>query len=41
MRLLRFGPLDTAEIAMAVGGGLIVATILEILKPVWRRLAPS
>ncbi len=35
-RLFRFGPLHLDDLALALGAGLLVVVILELLKPHWR-----
>jgi P-type Ca2+ transporter type 2C len=35
-RLFRFGPLHLDDLALALGAGLLVVAILEVLKPHWR-----
>jgi len=35
--LFRFGPLHLDDLALAVGAGVIVLVVLEILKPLWRK----
>ena len=35
--LLRFAPLDTYDLAVAIGAGVTLLVVLEVAKPVWRR----
>ncbi|MHC2326860.1 hypothetical protein ACVI3S_004880 [Bradyrhizobium diazoefficiens] len=35
--LFRFGPLHADDLMIALGAGLLVLTVLELLKPLWAR----
>jgi Ca2+-transporting ATPase len=35
--LFRFGPLHADDLMITLGAGLLVLTVLELLKPFWAR----
>ncbi|UZE47332.1 cation-translocating P-type ATPase [Rhodopseudomonas sp. P2A-2r] len=36
--LFRFGPLHADDITLTIGAGIVILVVLELLKPLWRRI---